>query len=213
MIYNYETLPANGNLNSYSYSIELNKPMFTQKGKMIAYYGSLRFEALGSHLVDMMMHEAFNAPLYIYNFIVVTGNGKLILGDNSNDIASYNLENAHLTVQSSHVLAFESSLTCSESTFPGYLTFTGSGQFIMSSNGPVCFMMPPARVDEQALLGWADTPTPSYHYDHQYVRRAALKAAGITTRLPLSGEERQIDFKGNGKILVQSTEVGFVPTV
>ena len=44
MIHTYENLPAHDNLNSYSYCIDVRKEMFIQKGKMIAYYGSLRFE-------------------------------------------------------------------------------------------------------------------------------------------------------------------------
>ena len=183
--------------------------MFIQKGKMIAYYGSLRFESLGSSLLDILVQNAFNAPLYINNFVVVTGTGKLILGDNSKDIASYDLEKAHLTVKSSHVLAFESTLTCQESTLIGYLTFLGTGKFIASSNGPVYFMEPPARVDEQALLGWADAPTPSYHYDYQHVR-GALTAVGSVMGIALSGEEKQIDFTGVGTVLVQSSEAGLM---
>jgi uncharacterized protein (AIM24 family) len=209
MIYNYETLPTADNLNRFSYGIEVRKPMFIQKGKMIAYYGSLKFEALGSHLLDILVKEAFNAPLYINNYVVVTGSGKLILGDNGNDVASYDLEDAHLTVKNSHVLGFDSTLTCQESTLPGYLTFLGNGRFIASSNGPVYFMEPPARVDEEALLGWADTPSPSYHYDYQHVR-GVLTATGGLTGITLSGEEKQVDFTGKGTILVQSSEAGLM---
>lgn len=209
MIYTYENLPTDDNLNRYSYCIEVRKQMFIQKGKMIAYYGSLRFESLGSSLLDILVQEAFNAPLYINDFVVVTGSGKLILGDNANDIASYDLEKAHLTVKSSHVLAFESTLTCQESTLPNYLTFLGTGKFIASSNGPVYFMEPPARVDEQALLGWADAPTPSYHYDYQHAR-GALTTVGAATGITLSGEEKQIDFTGEGTVLVQSSEAGLI---
>jgi uncharacterized protein (AIM24 family) len=205
MIYNYDNLPAADNLNRFSYCIEVREQMFIQQGKAIAYYGSLRFESLGSSLLDILVQEAFNAPLYVNNFVVVTGNGKLILGDKGKDIASYDLENAHLTVKSSNVLAFESTLTCQESTLYGYLTFLGSGRFIASSNGPVYFMEPPVRVDEDALLGWADAPTPSYHYDYQYVK-GVLTAVGTLTEIALSGEERQIDFTGEGTVLVQSTE-------
>jgi uncharacterized protein (AIM24 family) len=206
MIYNYENLPQSDNLNRFSYCIDVMKQMFIQKGKMIAYYGSLKFEALGSSILEIVVRESFNAPLYIHNFVVVAGAGKLILGDYGRDIASYNLEDAHLTVKSSHVLAFESTLFCQESTLPGYLTFRGSGQFIASSNGPVLFMESPVRVDEQAVLGWADLYSPGYHYDYQYIS-GVLSAVGALAGVTLSGEEKQVDFTGEGTVLVQSSEL------
>ena len=205
MIYNYDNLPIANNLNRFSYCIEAKKPMFIQKGKMIAYYGSLKFESLGSSFIDILVKESFNAPLYVNDFVVVTGTGKLILGDKGYDVASYNLENASLTIKNSHVLAFEDTLTCQESTLSQYLTFLGTGKLIVSSNGPVHFMKPPACVDPEAIVGWADTPSPSYHYDYQYVT-GVLSATGALMRITPSGEEKQMNFTGEGTVLVQSSE-------
>ena len=75
-----------------------------------------------------------------------------------------------------------------------------------SSNGPVHFLALPCRVDEQAVLGWADCPSPSYHYDYAHVQGWA-SAAGALTGFTLSGEEKQIDFTGAGTVLVQSSEL------
>ncbi len=205
MIYTYQSLPANDNLNRFSYSIEVHKEMFIQKGKMIAYYDSLRFEALGSSMFDIMVKEAFNAPLFVNDFVIVTGQGKLILGDNGNDIASYDLDDANLTIKSGHLLAFESTLLCQESAMPGYLTLLGTGKFLASSNGPVHFMEPPVRVDEDALLGWADSPTPSYNYDYEYIRNVFAAISSLVGS-HTSGEEKQINFTGQGTILIQSSE-------
>lgn len=200
-----QTLPANDNLNRFAYCVEVKKELFIQKGKMIAYYGNLKFERLGSGPLDILVKEAFNAPLYVNDFVVVTGSGKLILGDRGNDIASYDLEAGNLTVKASNVLAFESTLTCQECVVPGYLTLLGTGKFLASSNGPVHFMEPPCRVDEQALLGWADLPCPSYRYDYAHVK-GLLSAVGAVTGLTLSGEEKQMDFTGAGTVLVQASE-------
>jgi uncharacterized protein (AIM24 family) len=205
MIYNYQNLPAHDNLNRFSYCIEVHKEMIIQKGKMIAYYGSLRFESLGSNLLDILVKEAFNAPLYIHDFVVVTGSGKLILGDRGNDIASYNIEKGNITIKSSHVIGFEPTLTCEECTLPGYLTLLGTGTLLASTNGPVHFMEPPACVDEQAILGWADLPCPSYHYDYSHVQ-GILSSVGALTGITLSGEEKQVNFTGQGTIMVQSSE-------
>lgn len=205
MIYNYESLPENDNLNRFSYSINVKKQLFIQKGKMIAYYGSLRFETIGRNILDILVQESFNAPLYLDNFVIVTGAGKLILGDRSRDIASYALEDAHFTVKRSHVLGFESTLICQQSTLYGYLTFLGTGQLIASSNGPVHFLEAPARVDPEAILGWADLPSPSYYYDYEYIT-GILSSVGSLAGITFSGEERQLNFVGKGTVLIQSSE-------
>lgn len=205
MPYNYQNLPADDNVTSYSYSIEVQGEMFVQKGKMIAYYGQLRFEALGTSQYSAMVTRAFNAPAYAGSFAIVTGRGKLILGDNGNHIASYKLEQGNLTVKAENVLGFSSTLRCLESTMPGFLTLIGNGTFLASSNGAVHFLEPPVNVDPDALLGWADCPCPSYHYDYSHIRNV-LEMMGTITGFSASGEERQLEFGGQGNVLVQSSE-------
>lgn len=58
-MYTYENLPEADNLNRFSYSILVKKQMFIQKGKMIAYYGNLRFEAVGKNLLEFYVQQAF----------------------------------------------------------------------------------------------------------------------------------------------------------
>jgi uncharacterized protein (AIM24 family) len=69
----------------------------------------------------------------------------------------------------------------------------------------VIFVEPPLRVDPQALVGWADCPSPSIHYDHTWMENF-LGAAGAAFGRR-SGEEEQYDFTGAGTVLVQSSEV------
>ncbi|BCM92275.1 hypothetical protein IAD21_04154 [Abditibacteriota bacterium] len=202
---NPNNLPRNDNINPYAFCVEVNGEIFIQKGKMIAYYGQLRFESLGSGPLDMIVQNAFNAPLYARDFIVVTGRGQLILGDRGNDINSFDLEAGNLTVKADHVLGFEKGLVCQQSIVPNYLTLLGTGKFLASSNGPIHFMEPPARVDEQALLGWADLPCPSMRYDYAHIQ-SAMQAVGTLVGIRSSGEEEQLDFTGAGTILVQSSE-------
>ena len=209
MIYNAQNLPVNDNINSYSFCVDVTGEMFIQKGKMVAYYGALKFESLSAGAYDVLVKESFNSPLYMKNFVVVMGRGKLILGDRGNHIASYDLEDGNLTVRSTNVLGFEPSLICQESTVPGYLTLLGTGKFLASSNGAVHFLEPPVRVDEDALLGWADMPSPSYHYDYSYMRgMSGMIRSFVSNRS--SGEEKQLDFTGQGTILIQSSETGLV---
>lgn len=206
-IYNPTNLPKNDNLSRFAFVVDVEREMYLRKGKMIAYYGQLRFDALGKNLLDMLARHTFNAPLFIEHFIMAQGMGQLILGDNGNDIACYDIDDANLTVKASHLLGFSRDVVCQESTLPGYLTLLGSGKVIASSNGPVHFMEPPCRVDEQAILGWADCPSPSVRYDYEHVR-GVVSMVGAVTGITLSGEERQIDFSGKGTVLVQSSELG-----
>ncbi len=204
-IYNPTNLPKNDNLNRFAFVVDVKEEIFIRKGKMIAFYGQLQFESLGSSLLDILTKEAFNAPLYINGFIIARGQGQLILGDNGNDIACYDLDAANMTIKASHLLGFTKNIVCQESTMQGFLTLIGSGKIIASSNGPVHFLDLPCRVDEQAVLGWADCPSPSFRYDYEHVR-GVLSSIGALTGITLSGEEKQIDFSGQGTVLIQSSE-------
>jgi uncharacterized protein (AIM24 family) len=87
---------------------------------------------------------------------------------------------------------------------PGFLTLIGTGKFLASSSGPVIFAEPPIRVDPQALVGWADCPSPSHHFDAEWMTGFLGAAAGFFGAI--SGEERQFDFTGAGTVLLQSSE-------
>ena len=205
--YNPMNLPKNDNLNRFAYVVDVAEEIFIRKGKMIAFYGELKFESMGSSLLDILIKNTFNAPAYIHNFVVARGHGQLILGDNGNDIGCYDLDNANMTIKASNLLGFSKEVICQESTLPGYLTMLGSGKIIVSSNGPVHFLELPCRVDEQAVLGWADCPSPSYRYDYAHVT-GVMSMVGAVTGITLSGEEKQIDFTGQGNVLIQSSELG-----
>ena len=82
----------------------------------------------------------------------------------------------------------------------------GTGKFLASSNGPVHFVEPPVRVDPQAVVGWADVPSPCHHYDHSYMMGAMGMARAFSGFGGQSGEEHQFDFGGKGTVLMQSSE-------
>lgn len=207
MIYTAETLPSNDTIDRYTYCVNVQNEFFISKGKMIAYYGQLNFEALGSDVLDILVKEAFNAPKYINDFVVVNGQGKMLLADDRKDTVGYNLEDANLTIKANHLIGFSSTLRCEESLINGYLTLLGTGVMIASSNGPVHFLEPPARVSQGALLGWADIPSPSYYYDYHYADSFwGGMAALAAPQFVMTGEEKQINFVGKGTVLVQSSE-------
>lgn len=205
--FNPATLPANDNVNPYAFCVDLAGQWFVQKGKMIAYYGQIRFEALSAGPLDQLVAHTFNSPLYAQDWIVAQGQGKLILADRKFDVNSFDLDNGNLTVRAGNLLAFEPGLELKQSIIPGFLTLIGTGRFVAASNGPVHFVEPPIRVDPQALLGWADCPSPCHHYDHGYMRGALGTARMLFGIGGTSGEEHQFDFTGAGTVLMQSSEV------
>lgn len=210
---NPATLPDNDNIpgNHYAYCVRLDGPLFMQTGRMIAYYPApdgqgIRFEPLSSATLGGFVAERFSAPLHTRDWVVANGSGHLILGDRGYDINSYDLETGNLTLRAANLLAFDSTLQLNQSIVPGFLTLIGTGRFLASSSGPVIFAEPPIRVDPQALVGWADCPSPSHHYDARWMTGFLSTAMGLLGRT--SGEERQFDFTGAGTVLIQSSEQG-----
>jgi uncharacterized protein (AIM24 family) len=198
------TLPVDDNVNPYAFCVDLHGQWFLRRGAMIAYYGQVRFEGLAVASIAALVSARFSSPLYAQEWVVAGGTGQLLLGDRGFDINSYDLDDGNLTIRASNLLAFSPDLALKQSIVPGYLTLLGTGKFLASSNGPVVFLDPPVRVDPQALLGWADCPSPAHHYDAAWMQSLLGAAQGLLGRA--SGEERQLDFTGAGTVLVQSSE-------
>jgi uncharacterized protein (AIM24 family) len=206
-VYDAHTLPSNDNINSYSFCIDLNGEWFTSKGAMIAYYGNIDFSGVAAFASRAAWVAArFSSPLYTQEWVVAAGQGKLVIGDRGYDINSYDLEKGNLTIKATNLLAFETGLELKQSIVPGFLTLIGTGKFLASSSGPVIFVEPPFRADPEALLGWADCPSPSQHYDHHWMAQSFMAGIGAMFGRE-SGEERQYDFTGAGTVLLQSSEV------
>ncbi len=134
------------------------------------------------------------------------GQGKMLLADRAFDVNSYDLNEGNLTIRSGNLLAFQPTLALKQSIVPGFLTLIGTGKFVAASNGPVVFMEPPIRVDPQALVGWADCPSPCHHYDHGYLTGVIGGLRALTGVGGTSGEEHQFEFVGASTVLLQSTE-------
>ena len=204
---NPQTLPDDDNVNPYVFCIALNGEWFMSKGAMLAYYGTIQFDAVTEYSsVQAWVASRFSSPVYIQDWVVAQGHGKLLIGDRGFDLNSYDLDDGNLTIKASNLCAFSRQLELKQSIVPGFVTLIGTGTFIASSNGPVIFVEPPFRADPDALLGWADCPSPSVHHDAQWMTQSMLGAlSGALGRA--SGEERQYDFTGTGTILLQSSEV------
>ncbi|GGN39901.1 AIM24 family protein [Streptomyces fuscichromogenes] len=207
VVYDPMTLPVDDNVNKYTFCVELKSSQwFLQKGKMIAYYGSIDFNGIGHGRLDRLVRTSFHSPLHASDWVVAEGSGRMLLADRAFDVNSYDLDDGNLTIRSGNLLAFQPSLALKQSIVPGFLTLIGTGKFVAASNGPVVFMEPPVRVDPQALVGWADCPSPCHHYDHGYMTGVMGGLRALTGLGGASGEEHQFEFVGAGTVLLQSTE-------
>ncbi|MGP4000207.1 AIM24 family protein [Streptomyces sp. 8N706] len=206
VVHDPHSLPVDDNVNAYTFCVDLKGQWFLQKGKMIAYYGRIDFEGIGHGRLDRLVAGSFHSPLHAADWVVAEGQGKMLLADRAFDVNSYDLEDGNLTIRSGNLLAFQPGLSLKQSIVPGFLTLIGTGKFVAASNGPVVFVEPPIRVDPQALVGWADCPSPCHHYDHQYLRGVLGGVRALAGIGGTSGEEHQFEFVGAGQVLLQSTE-------
>ncbi|MER6911754.1 AIM24 family protein [Streptomyces sp. NPDC000594] len=205
--YDPMTLPSDDNVNPYTFCVELKGDRwFLQKGKMIAYYGRIEFNGIGHGRFESLLRTSFHSPLHAGDWVVAEGSGKMLLADRAFDVNSYDLDEGNLTIRSGNLLAYQPSLALKQSIVPGFLTLIGTGRFVAVSNGPVVFLEPPLRVDPQALVGWADCPSPCHHYDHTYKTGVMGGVRALTGIGGASGEEHQFEFVGAGTVLLQSTE-------
>lgn len=204
--WNASSLPDADNVNPYAYSVRLAGSWFVQKGAMIAYYGDVRFAAVTAFASTQAWAAArFSSPLYVQDWVVAEGSGVVLLADRGFDVNSFDLDDGNLTVRAGNLLGFAPTLELKQSIVPGFVTLLGTGTFLASSNGPVIFVEPPFRADPEALLGWADCPSPAVHHDAQWMASSLVGAVqGAVGRA--SGEERQYDFTGAGTVLLQSSE-------
>lgn len=206
-VYTEQSLPSQDNVTPYAYCVDLRGEWFVQKGAMIAHYGQVRFSAVtafaGTHAY---VAARFSSPLYVQDWVVAEGTGKVLLADRGLDVNSFALEAGNLTVRARNLLGFAPELDLKQSIVPGFVTLLGTGTFLAASNGPVIFVEPPFRADPEALLGWADCPSPAVHHDTAWMA-ASLAGALQGAFGRASGEERQYDFTGAGTVLLQSSEV------
>lgn len=201
------TLPSGDNVNPYAFCVDLQGEWFIKKGAMIAYYGSVTFEAVTAYTsARSFLAARFSSPVYVQDWVVAAGNGKVLLADRGFDVNSYDLDDGNLTIRANNLMGFAPTLDLKQSIVPGFVSLFGTGTFLASSNGPVIFVEPPFRADPEALLGWADCPSPAVHYDTEWMSASLMGALqGVFGRE--SGEERQYAFIGAGTILLQSSEV------
>ncbi len=107
VVYDPATLPADDNVNGYTFCVELRDGQwFLQKGKMIAYYGAIEFNGIGHGRLDRLVRTSFHSPLHASDWVVAAGSGKMLLADRAFDVNSYDLDDGNLTIRAGNLLSF-----------------------------------------------------------------------------------------------------------
>jgi uncharacterized protein (AIM24 family) len=176
-------------------------------GSMVAYQGDVQFEHAGSGGIGRMLKKAVTNEGT--QLMKVRGSGEVFLADMAQDIALIPLENDFITANGAHVLAFDAGIDWDIKRVEGASSMMGGGLYNMElkgsgwvalvSDGPPVMMTvnnEPTFADPQAAITWSSGLQTSVKSD---VNMKTLIGKG-------SGETFQVQFTGQGWVLVQPSE-------
>lgn len=184
--------------------------LWTKMGSMISYLGSMKFEREG--VFDKGLGGFFKKAITGEGarLTKVSGNGKLYLADFGKKIQILRLENQEIIVNANNVLAFENSVTWDIKMMKRISSMMAGGLFQMTLSGtgmvaitthyePLALVVTPNQpvyTDPNATVAWSGTLSPNLKTDISF--RSLIGRA--------SGESFQMEFIGNGFVVVQPFE-------
>lgn len=190
--------------------VNLNGTVWTKTGSMIAYLGAVKFtregvleQGVGNLLKKVVSGEGTKLTR-------ASGQGKVYLADGGKKITILALNGESIFVNANDVLAFEESLKYEikmmrkmAAMLSGGLfnaRFQGTGMLAITSHyDPLTLQVTPScpvTTDPNATIAWSGTLTPEFKTD---ISLKTFFGRG-------SGESLQMQFKGNGFVVVQPYE-------
>jgi uncharacterized protein (AIM24 family) len=176
-------------------------------GSMVAYQGEVKFEraAVGG-MARLVKKVATGEGAKLMK---VSGTGEVFLADHAQEVHLVKLADDKITVNSDNLLAFEDGIDWDIRKVEGAsgvlagglfnLELSGSGFVALLSDGPPMLLQlkdDPAFADPQAAITWSSGVKTSVKTD---VNLKTLIGRG-------SGESLQMQFSGDGWLLVQPSE-------
>ena len=176
-------------------------------GAMVAYQGDVKFEraAVGG-MARLVKKVATGEGAKLMK---VSGTGEVFLADHAQEVHLVKLTDDKITVNSDNLLAFEDGIDWNIRKVEGAsgvlagglfnLELAGSGWVALMSDGPPMLLQlkdDPAFADPQAAITWSSGVKTSVKTD---VNLKTLIGRG-------SGESVQMEFSGDGWLLVQPSE-------
>jgi uncharacterized protein (AIM24 family) len=176
-------------------------------GSMVAYQGDVSFEHAGSGGMKKWAKKAMSGEGAA--LMKVSGKGEVFLADLAQEVTVLKLDGEAITVNGANLLAFDDGIDWDIKGVEGvgamvsggmYNThLSGSGYVALISDGtPVMIDVgdEPVFADPQAAITWSEGVTTSIKTD---VKLKTLIGRG-------SGETVQMQFSGNGWVLIQPSE-------
>jgi uncharacterized protein (AIM24 family) len=176
-------------------------------GSMVAYQGDVKFERAGAGGMGRLMKKMATGEGV--KLMTVSGSGEVFLADHAQEVHLVKLDNDKITVNSPNLLAFEDGIDWDIRKVEGAsgvlagglfnLELSGSGWVALLSDGPPMLLQlkdDPAFADPQAAITWSSGVKTSVKTD---VNLKTLIGRG-------SGETLQMQFSGDGWLLVQPSE-------
>ena len=176
-------------------------------GSMVAYQGDVKFERAGTGGMSRLVKKVATGEGA--KLMTVSGTGEVFLADHAQEIHLIKLADDRITVSSQNLLAFEAGIDWDIRKVEGAsgvlagglfnLELAGSGWVALLSDGPPMLLQlkdDPAYADPQAAITWSSGVKTSVKTD---MNLKTLIGRG-------SGESLQMEFAGDGWLLVQPSE-------
>lgn len=193
--------------------VNLKDLVWAKMGSMIAYTGEIKFERekVLEHGIGKMFKKAFTGEGTA--LMKAHGNGQLYLADQGKKITIFDLQDEEITVNGNDLLAFEPSIEWDIQLMRKMAGMVSGGLFnvhlrgrgkiaITSHYEPLTLLVKPGQpvlTDPNATVAWSGNLQPEFRTD-------------ISVRTFLgrgSGESIQMEFTGEGFVIVQPFEEGF----
>ncbi|WP_101846020.1 AIM24 family protein [Halobacillus sp. Marseille-P3879] len=190
--------------------VNLADHVWAKAGSMISYNGAVKFEREGilEHGVGKMFKKAFSGEGS--SLMKASGRGRLYLADQGKKITVFDLDNEAITVNGNDLLAFEPGISWDiklmkkvAGMMSGGLfnvTLEGSGRVAITSHyEPLTLLVSPDQpviTDPNATVAWSGHLKPEFRTDVSF---KTFIGRG-------SGESIQMEFKGEGFVIVQPFE-------
>ncbi|GEN53603.1 MULTISPECIES: AIM24 family protein [Halobacillus] len=190
--------------------VNLLDQVWAKAGAMISYNGNIKFEREGilEHGVGRLFKKAMTGEGS--SLMKATGRGRLYLADQGKKITIFDLDNETITVNGNDLLAFEPSIDWDIKLMKKVagmvsgglfnVTLSGSGRVAITSHyEPLTLLVRPGEpviTDPHATVAWSGHLEPNFKTDISF---KTLIGRG-------SGESIQMEFEGEGFVIVQPFE-------
>ncbi|UOQ43907.1 AIM24 family protein [Halobacillus salinarum] len=190
--------------------VNLTDRVWAKAGSMISYIGQIKFEREGilEHGVGRMFKKAFSGEGT--SLMKAEGSGRLYLADQGKKITIFDLNNESITVNGNDLLAFEPGIEWDIKLMKKVAGMLSGGLFNITLQGtglvavtshyePLSLLVSPGEpiiTDPHATVAWSGHLQPEFRTD---INLKTFFGRG-------SGESIQMEFSGEGFVIVQPFE-------